>query len=57
MVEELIVSNGLAWSADGATMYHSDSKVPVIWAYDYDTRRRDLGSPGRRPTDRRGRAT
>ena len=37
MVEQLIVSNGLAWSADGATMYHSDSKVPVIWAYDYDT--------------------
>jgi sugar lactone lactonase YvrE len=36
VVEDLIVSNGLAWSGDGATMYHSDSKGPVIWAYDYD---------------------
>src|SRR3954471_24394471 len=33
---DLIVSNGLAWTADGATMFHSDSKGPVIWAYDYD---------------------
>jgi sugar lactone lactonase YvrE len=32
----LIVSNGLAWSADGRTMYHSDSKGKVIYAYDYD---------------------
>src|SRR3954447_1246171 len=37
VVADLVVSNGLAWTADGATMYHSDSKGPVIWAYDYDT--------------------
>src|SRR4051795_3983121 len=37
VVADLIVSNGLAWTADGRTMYHSDSKGPVIWAYDYDT--------------------
>ncbi len=37
MVEDLIVSNGLAWTADGRTMYHSDSKGKVIYAYDYDT--------------------
>jgi SMP-30/Gluconolactonase/LRE-like region len=36
MVDGLIVSNGLAWSADGRTMFHSDSKAQVIWAYDYD---------------------
>src|SRR3954451_4065978 len=36
VVTDLIVSNGLTWSADGARMYHSDSKGPVIWAYDYD---------------------
>jgi sugar lactone lactonase YvrE len=36
MVDGLIVSNGLAWSADGRTMFHSDSKGQVIYAYDYD---------------------
>jgi len=36
MVDDLIVSNGLAWSGDGRTMFHSDSKGKVIWAYDYD---------------------
>ena len=36
MVEGLIVSNGLAWTADGRTMYHSDSKGKVVWSYDYD---------------------
>src|SRR3954449_1378215 len=36
VVADVIVSNGLAWTADGRTMYHSDSKGPVIWAYDYD---------------------
>ena len=36
VVEDLVVSNGLAWTSDGRTMYHSDSKGPVIWAYDYD---------------------
>jgi len=36
MVDGLIVSNGLAWSADGKTMFHSDSRGRVINAYDYD---------------------
>jgi sugar lactone lactonase YvrE len=35
MVDGLIVSNGLAWTSDGRTMFHSDSKGQVIWAYDY----------------------
>ncbi|HEX7966853.1 MAG TPA: SMP-30/gluconolactonase/LRE family protein [Stellaceae bacterium] len=29
-------SNGLAWSPDGRTMYHSDTKARTIWAWDYD---------------------
>ena len=29
-------SNGLAWSPDGRTMYHSDSRIGTIHAYDYD---------------------
>ena len=37
VVKDLIVSNGLAWSSDGRTMFHSDSKAKAIWAYDYDT--------------------
>lgn len=36
MVSDLIVSNGLAWSPDGKTMFHSDSRGQVIFAYDYD---------------------
>jgi sugar lactone lactonase YvrE len=36
MVENLIVSNGLAWGPDGRTMFHSDSKGQRIFAYDYD---------------------
>jgi sugar lactone lactonase YvrE len=39
MAGDLIVSNGLAWSADGRTMFHSDSKGKVIYAYDYDQSR------------------
>ena len=30
MLDGLIVSNGLAWSADGRTMFHSDSKGQVL---------------------------
>ena len=29
-------SNGLAWSPDGRTMYHSDTARRTIWACDYD---------------------
>ena len=57
MVENLIVSNGLAWSGDGKTMFHSDSKGQIIWTYDYDTatgriaNRREVA----RPTEEIGR--
>jgi sugar lactone lactonase YvrE len=38
MVHDLFVSNGLAFSPDGRTLYHSDSYVAVrtIWAWDLD---------------------
>jgi sugar lactone lactonase YvrE len=51
MVDGLIVSNGLAWGPDGRTMFHSDSKGQVVWAYDYDpgagtiSNRRVLATP------------
>lgn len=38
MVPDLFVSNGLAFSPDGRTLYHSDSYAAVrtIWAWDLD---------------------
>jgi sugar lactone lactonase YvrE len=35
-VEGLFTPNGLAWSADGRTMFHSDSRARWIDAYDFD---------------------
>ena len=35
-VEDLTVSNGLAWSGDGRTMFHSDSRGAWIDRYDFD---------------------
>ncbi|MGE3420161.1 MAG: SMP-30/gluconolactonase/LRE family protein [Bradyrhizobium sp.] len=32
----LICSNGLAFSPDGRTMYHADSRRSTVWRYDYD---------------------
>lgn len=32
----ITVSNGLAWTADGATMVHADSRARTIDAYDFD---------------------
>lgn len=36
MASGLICSNGLAWSPDGRTLYHSDSRQRTVWAYDHD---------------------
>lgn len=44
MVEGLKVSNGLAWSPDGRTMYHSDSTPGWIQAFDYDLDTGDLAN-------------
>lgn len=36
MAGEIGCSNGLAWSPDGRSMYHTDSHKPFIWVWDYD---------------------
>ncbi|MCC6195729.1 MAG: SMP-30/gluconolactonase/LRE family protein [Burkholderiales bacterium] len=36
MAGQIKVSNGLAWSPDGRTMYHSDSRGGAIFRYDYE---------------------
>jgi sugar lactone lactonase YvrE len=39
----LTLSNGLAWSPDGGTMYHVDSVPGVVWRRRYDPATGDLG--------------
>jgi L-arabinonolactonase len=41
--ENIWVSNGIAWSPDGATMYFADSHVHTIFAYDYELANGKLG--------------
>jgi len=36
IVDHATISNGLAWSPDGRTMYHADTPVRTIRAFDYD---------------------
>jgi sugar lactone lactonase YvrE len=33
---DMMISNGLAWSPDGRTMYHADTPTRTIHAYDFD---------------------
>jgi sugar lactone lactonase YvrE len=37
VLSEVICSNGMGWSPDGKTMYHSESFRYAIFAYDFDT--------------------
>lgn len=46
VLDGLKVSNGLAWSADGRTMYHADSRGPQVTAYAFDPASGGMG-PGR----------
>ncbi len=36
ILSEMTISNGLAFSPDGRTMYHADTPMQMINAYDYD---------------------
>jgi sugar lactone lactonase YvrE len=36
MVADVAVSNGLAWSPDGRTLYWSDTKRHTVYAFDFD---------------------
>lgn len=36
MIDGLYTSNGLAWSADGRRMFHSDSRGQILRVFDYD---------------------
>jgi len=46
----LNTSNGLAWSADGRTMFHSDSSQQFLQSFDFDPATGDIG-PARRLTN------
>ncbi len=43
-IDGLRVSNGLAWSADGRTMFHSDSRAAFIDAWDFDAATGAIGN-------------
>jgi len=57
VLDGLFTSNGLAWSADGRRMFHSDSRGQIIRAFDYDPETGEISS-GRvlaRPSETEGR--
>ena len=56
VVDGLTVSNGLAWSADARTMFHSDSRRTVLWAWDRPRPRHGLRPPRAQAFCRGGRA-
>lgn len=44
MDEGIVISNGLAWSPDGTTMYYIDSPTKNVFAYDYDGATGDIAN-------------
>jgi sugar lactone lactonase YvrE len=53
----LVVSNGLAWSPDGRTLWHSDSRASAIWTWRYDPVTGEMSDRRlvARPTEAQGR--
>lgn len=49
-IDGLAVSNGLAWSPDGRTLFHSDSRGPWIDTHDFDPATGRLGNRRRLAT-------
>lgn len=39
VLDDMTISNGLAWSPDGRTMYHADTPARTVRAYDFDSAR------------------
>jgi L-arabinonolactonase len=44
VVDGLVVSNALCWSPDGRTMYHADSALRTVWAWDCDPARGEIAN-------------
>ena len=44
VLDEIKVSNGLAWSPDGATMYHADTRENCVKAFAFDAATGALGA-------------
>ena len=44
MIDGVTVSNALAWSPDGKTMYYGDSTARTVWAWDFDTDSGDIAN-------------
>jgi sugar lactone lactonase YvrE len=45
VLSAITISNGLAWSPDGRTMYHADTPQRTIRAYDYDPATGEASAP------------
>ncbi len=45
LMDKLTVSNGIAFTADGKTAYHTDTYSQTIFAYDYDSETGLLSNP------------
>jgi sugar lactone lactonase YvrE len=44
VLDDMMISNGLAWSPDGRTMYHADTPTHTVRAFDFDA---STGAPSR----------